>query len=82
MATYLGTSSGLGRGEVDMMALRSSRFLYIEGYLAASEEARDAVVYARQVARDHGVRTAISLSDPAIVENFRDVLLSGERTPV
>lgn len=75
MATYLGTSSGLGRGEVDITALRSSRFLYIEGYLAASEKARDAVAYARQVARDHGVRTAISLSDPAIVENFRDGLL-------
>lgn len=70
MATYLGITGGLGRHELVPEALEASRYLYIEGYLATSESARDAAVHARERARAAGVRTALSLSDPAIVANF------------
>lgn len=75
MLTYLGITGGLARGEVDTEALRAASWLYIEGYLATSDSARDAVVHARELAADSGVRTAISLSDPTIVTHFRSGLL-------
>lgn len=75
MHTYLGITGGLGRGELDEAALRDSSCLYIEGYLATSDSARDAVAHAREVAREAGVTVALSLSDPGIVAHFREGLM-------
>ncbi len=75
MATYLGITGGLGRSEVDTTALKNSGYLYIEGYLATSETARDAALHAREIAARNGTPTAVSLSDPSIVTHFRDGLL-------
>lgn len=75
MATYLGITGGLTRDELVPEALRDSDYLYVEGYLATSESARDAVAHARAIARAAGVKTSISLSDPNIVTHFRDGLL-------
>lgn len=74
MATYLGITGGLGQAELVPEALRESQYLYIEGYLATSETATEAAIHARDQARRAGVRTALSLSDPAIVANFREPL--------
>lgn len=74
MCTYLGITGGLSRNEIDAAALRESAYLYIEGYLATSETARDAVVHARGIAAEAGVRTALSLSDPTIVRHFGEGL--------
>ncbi|MDZ7747540.1 MAG: adenosine kinase [Halofilum sp. (in: g-proteobacteria)] len=75
MATYLGITGGLGQGELVPEALEASRFLYMEGYLTTSESALDAAIHARGLARRAGVGTALSLSDPGIVDNFRGQLL-------
>lgn len=75
MATYLGITGDLGRDELDPAALRASQYLYMEGYLAASESAREAAVRARAIADAAGVRTALSLSDPNIVAHFQDELV-------
>lgn len=75
MVTYLGITGGLTRHELVPEALRDSDYLYVEGYLATSDSARDAVAHARELARDAGVKTSISLSDPNIVHHFRDGLL-------
>lgn len=74
MCTYLGITGELGRGEIVADALRASDFLYIEGYLASSPTARDAVRYAREIAQAAGVSTALSLSDPNVVRLFGDGL--------
>lgn len=74
MCTYLGITGGLSRAEIVPDALAASAFLYVEGYLATSPTARDAVAHARALARDAGVATALSLSDPNIVEHFGDGL--------
>jgi sugar/nucleoside kinase (ribokinase family) len=71
MNTYLGISEFLSRDEVQADALRRSRYLYVEGYLVSSTTARPAVVYAREIAREAGVKTAISFSDPSVVKYFR-----------
>lgn len=75
MATYLGITGGLGRGELDPEALRASEYVYMEGYLATSPSAKDAAIRARELARDNGVKTALSLSDPGIVANFHQPLM-------
>lgn len=74
MCTYLGVTGELGRHAVVDDALRDSGFLYIEGYLASSPTARDAVAHARAVARESGVEVALSLSDPNVVRLFREGL--------
>ena len=74
MCTYLGITGGLSRAEIVPDALRTADYLYIEGYLATSPSARDAVAHARSIAADAGVATALSLSDPNIVAHFGDEL--------
>lgn len=74
MTTFLGVSEGLSADEVDASALAASQWAYIEGYLVTSDTGRPAARYVRQLAREHGVRTAMSLSDPAIVRFFKSGL--------
>lgn len=74
MCTYLGITGELGRGEIVDDALRASDYLYIEGYLASSPTARDAVAYAREIAQAANVDIALSLSDPNVVRLFGDGL--------
>ena len=46
----------------------------MEGYLVTSESAKAANIKARKTAENHGVKTALTFSDPAIVEFFGDDL--------
>jgi sugar/nucleoside kinase (ribokinase family) len=70
MNTFLGISETLSIAEIDENALNASKYVYIEGYLVTSATGRPAAIRLRELARQHGVRTALSLSDPAIVEYF------------
>ncbi len=74
MQSFLGVSAGVCEDDLDPEALRQSYFAYIEGYLAPSDTGRAAAVKMRQLAREHGVQVAITLSDPGIVENFQPQL--------
>jgi sugar/nucleoside kinase (ribokinase family) len=75
MNTFLGVSNEFSRKEVDVEALSSAEYVYIEGYLVSGELTRDAAVYARQVAREKGVKVAFTLSDANMVRLFKDRLL-------
>ena len=81
MNTYLGISASLSRQELDLEALADSRYLYMEGYLVTSDTARAAAIQAREFAEANGVRTALSLSDPGMVEFFQPGLrqMMGQR---
>lgn len=74
MNTFLGISETLSSVEVNEAALRDSEYLYMEGYLVTSDSARSAAIAARKLAQQHGVKTAVSLSDPGMVEFFGDGL--------
>ena len=74
MQSYLGVSAGVCEDDLDVDALRQSYFAYLEGYLVASPTGRAAAVKLRQLAREHGVQVALTLSDPGIVANFSDGL--------
>lgn len=70
MNTFLGISATLSVDEIDEEALKASKYVYIEGYLVTSPTGRAAAIRLRELAQQYGVKTAVSLSDPAIVEYF------------
>lgn len=72
MNTYLGISAGLSINEVDEQAIKDSEYVYLEGYLVASQPGLEAMKYAKKIAEENEVKTAITLSDPSIVGAFKD----------
>lgn len=72
MNTYLGITSTLSTKEIDERAIRDSEYVYIEGYLIASDSGYRAMKETKKIASANGVRTALTLSDPSIVEAFRE----------
>jgi sugar/nucleoside kinase (ribokinase family) len=75
MNTFLGISETLSVDELDITAIAQSHFVYIEGYLVTSPTGRAAAIALRQHAEANNTRTALSLSDPAMVQFFRDGLI-------
>lgn len=71
MSTYLGSSIELCEDQINYEALKNSEYFYIEGYLMTSPKALTAVKKAVVFAREHGVKIAITLSDPDIVQAFK-----------
>lgn len=72
MNTFLGISETLSVEQLDPAALAASDYLYIEGYLVTSDSGRAAAIRARELAEAAGVKTALSFSDPGMVEYFRE----------
>lgn len=75
MNTFLGISETLSVNELDAAAIAQSHYVYIEGYLVTSPTGRAAAIELRKQAEANDTRTALSLSDPAMVQFFRDGLV-------
>ncbi|MBN4063846.1 adenosine kinase [Cardiobacterium sp. AH-315-I02] len=71
MHTFLGVSSELSPYEVNDEAIKNSTFCYLEGYLTTSETGKAANIAARKIAQANNVKTALTFSDPFVVEHFR-----------
>src|SRR5690606_6617994 len=71
MHTFLGISEQVGEAELREAAIRDSQYVYLEGYLVTSPNARAAAIKARRLAEEHGVKTALTFSDPNMVTFFR-----------
>ena len=74
MNTFLGSSETLSAKEIDQEALKNSEWFYVEGYLVTDEARTKATREAVEYAKEHGVKIAISLSDPFVVDVFGDAL--------
>ena len=74
MNTFLGVSETLSEADINQAALADSEYVYIEGYLVTSDTGRAAAVKARELAVENQVKTAISLSDPGMVQFFKSGL--------
>ena len=72
MHTFLGVSSELSPYEVSEDAIKNSSFCYLEGYLTTSVTGKAANIEARNLAEKHDIKTALTFSDPFVVEHFRD----------
>ena len=81
MNSYLGISETLSIEQLNPEAIADSEYLYLEGYQVTSDSGRAASVRAREIAQAAGVKTALSFSDPGMVEFFRDGMeqLVGEK---
>ncbi len=76
MNTFLGITSNYSRTEIHEEALKNSQYLYIEGYLVTSENGLDAMKYAKKLAEENGVSTALTFSDPSMVKYFKEQMKS------
>ena len=74
MNTFLGASEALSEREVDEAALADSDWFYVEGYLVTDAARTAATKLAVELARVNGVKIAVSLSDPFVVDVFGDAL--------
>ena len=72
MNTYLGITGTFGPEQLEPDVIRESDYLYIEGYLVASDDGFDAAVAAQAEAHAGRTRVSLSLSDPSIVAAFGD----------
>jgi sugar/nucleoside kinase (ribokinase family) len=72
MNTFLSISETLSVEQVDAPAIADSEFVYLEGYLVTSPTGLQAAIRTREIAQSKGVKTALSFSDPGMVEFFRE----------
>ncbi len=72
MHTFLGISSELSPYEVNDEAIKNASYCYLEGYLTTSETGKAANITARKIAEQNNIKTALTFSDPFVVEHFRD----------
>lgn len=76
MNTCLAISETLSVAELDEAAAASADWVYIEGYQVTSATGKKAAMRLREVAKQAGNKVALSLSDPAMVQFFKEGMLS------
>ena len=74
MNTFLGITAEVSEQELVPEALKQSDWLYIEGYLVATNVSQQSMVAARNMADQHQVKTALTFSDPNMVKFFKEGL--------
>ncbi|CUS47307.1 MAG: pfkB family carbohydrate kinase [Idiomarinaceae bacterium HL-53] len=74
MCTFLGITIDFSLEELKEDAIAESEYLYIEGYLATSEIARNAVQAARNAAEKANTKIALTFSDSSMVKYFKEGL--------
>ncbi len=72
MLTALGISQLVSVDELNHDAIKASTYAYTEGYLVTSPSAYSAVLEMKRVAKEAGVKFAMTFSDPAMVEYFSE----------
>lgn len=74
MCTFLGITIDFSTDELEEAVVADSRYLYVEGYLATSEIARDAVRRAREIAVANDTKIALTFSDSSMVKYYKEGL--------
>jgi sugar/nucleoside kinase (ribokinase family) len=72
MLTNLALSSTLGPEDISEAEIAGARYVYVEGYLFAGEPTRAAAYRAIELAQRHGVKVALTVSDPFLIQYHRD----------
>lgn len=70
MNTFLGVSSFLAPEHLDELAIVSSEYIYLEGYLVASPKGLEAMKEAKRIAERNKVLVGLTFSDPSMVKYF------------
>ena len=72
MNSFLGTSANMSPNQIERCLIGKSQYLYLEGYLLTSDAGMETCQLAQKWAIEDGVKVSATLSDPVIVETFRD----------
>jgi sugar/nucleoside kinase (ribokinase family) len=72
MLTNLAVSGELSADDIDEQHVAASQYVYIEGYLFGGETTKAAAIKAIDIAHANGVKTSLTVSDPFLVDLFRD----------
>ncbi|MGB1091884.1 MAG: adenosine kinase, partial [Oceanobacter sp.] len=75
MNTFLGITGDLDESHIREEAIAQSDYVYIEGYLVTGDASRAAACKVRDLARKHDVKVAMTCSDPAMVQYFKEGIL-------
>ncbi len=75
MLTYLGASANFDIEDVNSLNFSSTGLVYLEGYLFDSVSGTAALMEAISRARQNSTLVSLSLSDPFVVERYKDVIL-------
>jgi hypothetical protein len=73
MLTHLGISSTLAPSDMPAGEIAKATYLYVEGYLFPGDSTRAAALRAIDIAKAHGVKVALTISDPFVVQLHRDL---------
>jgi sugar/nucleoside kinase (ribokinase family) len=82
MLTHLGISSTLAPADLPEHEIAKAEYLYVEGYLFPGDSTRATALRAIDIAKQHGVKVALTISDPFVINLQRDLLWELIKGPV
>jgi len=82
MLTHLGVSASLGPDDISASEIGKAKYVYIEGYLFTGDSTRAAALKAIELAKAQGVKVALTVSDPFLIDLFRDQFIELIEDPV
>jgi len=82
MLTHLGVSATLGPDDINAAEIGKAKYVYIEGYLFAGDSTKAAALKAIKLAKEQGVKVALTVSDPFLIDLFRDQFIELIEGPV
>ena len=72
MNTYLGVTADLSVNELVPEVIKNSNYVYLEGALVSSKTGYQAILEAKRIAQESGIKTSLTFWDPAMVKYFKD----------
>jgi sugar/nucleoside kinase (ribokinase family) len=82
MLTHLGISATLSAQDIPEAEIAKAQYLYVEGYLFPGDTTRAAALRAIEIAKKHGVKVALTISDPFVINLQRDLFWELIKGPV
>ena len=82
MLTHLGISTTLAPEDLPANEIKQAEYVYVEGYLFTGDSTRAAALRAIEVAKEHRVKVALTISDPFVVNMQRDLFWKLVEGPV
>jgi sugar/nucleoside kinase (ribokinase family) len=82
MLTHLGISATLSANDIPEAEIAKAEYLYVEGYLFPGDTTRAAALRAIDIAKKHGVKVALTISDPFVISLQRDLFWELIKGPV
>lgn len=70
MNTYLGITAEFSTRELMEEEIIKAKYVYLEGYLVPNPEAVKACLNAKKIAREHGIKVAMTFSDVNMINYF------------